>query len=187
MDFKLSSEENISGKFKSLGIFTWSDAISFVQNLAYGRNENRTNFLLVLSELKGSCSSKHALLKELALENNQNEVQLYIGIYKMNAANTPGISNALQDSPLAFVPEAHCYLKIDGVPIDVTSKKSDYQRIAKSVMVEIEIKPSQVSIDKVNIHQQFIKQWIAEHDVPLNFSEVWNLREQCIQNLSNKR
>jgi len=187
MDFKLSSEENISEKFKSLGIFTWSNAMAFVQDLPYGRNANRTNFLLVLTELKGTCSSKHALLKELALENNRNEVQLYIGIYKMSANNTPGIGNALQDAPLTYVPEAHCYLKIDGIPMDVTSKKSDYQRIAASVMVEIEIKPNQVNVDKVNMHQQFVKQWIAEHDVPLNFSEVWNLREQCIQNLSNKR
>jgi hypothetical protein len=38
--------------------------IEKVKNIPYGRNSNRTDFSLVISENKGTCSSKHAFLKD---------------------------------------------------------------------------------------------------------------------------
>jgi hypothetical protein len=41
-----------------------------VKVIPYGRNLNRHDFSLVLSENKGTCSSKHAFLKDFADKNN---------------------------------------------------------------------------------------------------------------------
>ncbi|MCB0396374.1 MAG: hypothetical protein KDD36_06960 [Flavobacteriales bacterium] len=158
----------------------------FVRQLPYGRNLNRSDLSLVLREKKGTCSSKHALLKRLADLNNVPDVQLILGIYKMNEANTPGIGEELSRHSLDFIPEAHCYLKVDGERIDLTTKGSDYRNIAKDVMIETEIQPSQVAAFKVSHHQDFLKQWIRESGCPLDFDEIWQVRENCIRNLAGR-
>ena len=115
------------------------ELIETVKNIPYGRNSNRYDFSLVLSENKGSCSSKHAFLKEFASKNNIENVQLFIGVFKMNEENTPKIGNILTTNNLRYIPEAHCYLKVKDVPIDVTSKESFYDKIKNEILIEIEI------------------------------------------------
>ena len=60
-DYKLTSKDKLSELAKRNGIKTWNELTKFIKNLPYGRNKNRTDFGLVLSEQKGTCSSKHAL------------------------------------------------------------------------------------------------------------------------------
>lgn len=160
------------------------ELIEKVKNIPYGRNCNRYDFSLVLSENKGSCSSKHAFIKEFASKNNIENVQLFIGVFKMNEENTPKIGNILTTNNLRYIPEAHCYLKVNDVPIDVTSKESFYDKIKNEILIEIEIEPEQVIEYKVNYHQQFIKKWIIEKKINKSFEEIWKIRENCIKNLS---
>lgn len=160
------------------------ELIETVKNIPYGRNSNRYDFSLVLSENKGTCSSKHAFLKEFANKNNIENVQLFIGVFKMNEENTPKIGNILTTSNLRYIPEAHCYLKINDVTIDVTSKESFYDKIKNEILIEIEIEPEQVIEYKVYYHQQFIKKWIIENKINKSFEEIWKIRENCIKNIS---
>ena len=62
-DYKLRSNDKLTKLVKSKGIESWNELTEFIKILPYGRNKNRTDFGLVLSEQKGTCSSKHALLK----------------------------------------------------------------------------------------------------------------------------
>ena len=71
----------------------WDELVSYIKELPYGRISNREDLTLVLSEQKGSCSSKHVLLKTVAVENQMEDVGLFIGIYKMTRENTPGIGS----------------------------------------------------------------------------------------------
>ena len=73
----------------------FDELIEKVKNIPYGRNANRYNFSLVLSENKGTCSSKHAFLKDFADKNEIENVKLYIGIFKMNEVNTPKLGDLL--------------------------------------------------------------------------------------------
>jgi len=50
----------------------------------------------VLNERRGPCSTKHALLKALADEQGL-PIRLMLGIYEMNARNTPGIGRVLEE------------------------------------------------------------------------------------------
>ena len=163
----------------------FKELIDRVKNIPYGRNANRHNFSLVLSENKGTCSSKHAFLKDFADKNQIENVKLYIGIFKMNETNTPKIGNLLSINNLRFIPEAHCYLKVNNVPIDATTSESFYDKIKDEIIVEIEIEPVQVNEFKVQYHQEFIKKWKMENNINLSFDEIWKIREQCINNLSS--
>lgn len=158
--------------------------IEKVKHIPYGRNSNRHDFSLVISENKGTCSSKHALLKDFANKNNIPNVKLYIGIFKMNEENTSKIYPLLSQNDIDFIPEAHCYLKINGIPLDVTTSESFYNKIENDILKEIEIESIQVAEYKVNYHKEFLKKWVIETNQTKTFGEIWTIRENCIQKLA---
>jgi len=167
----------------SIQFMDFEALIEKVKNIPYGRNSNRTDFSLVISENKGTCSSKHAFLKDFANKNNIPNVDLIIGIYKMNEANTK-IGSILKENNLDYLPEAHCYLKINGKVTDITNPNSDFEKLRNDILEEISIEPNQVADFKVDYHQKFLKNWITENQIPFTFEEIWNIREQCISKLS---
>ncbi|WP_297868252.1 hypothetical protein [uncultured Flavobacterium sp.] len=162
----------------------FDELIEKVKNIPYGRNANRYNFSLVLSENKGTCSSKHAFLKDFADKNEIENVKLYIGIFKMNEVNTPKLGDLLSRNNIEYIPEAHCYLKINQIPVDATTLDSFYDKIKHDILIEIEIIPNQVSDFKVEYHKSFLKKWITETNQNNTFEEIWEIREQCISKLS---
>ena len=183
-DYKLTSKDKLSELAKSNGIGTWNELTEFIKNLPYGRNINRTDFGLVLSEQKGTCSSKHALLKSIADLNNVPNVELIIGIYRMTESNTPKIGTELTENSIEFIPEAHCYIKINGKRTDLTSEQSEFKKIEKDIIQEREIEPKQVAEFKVDYHKEFIKKWLEETKSEFEFDHIWRIREKCIVNLT---
>lgn len=163
---------------------SFEELILKVKNIPYGRNANRHDFSLVLKENKGTCSSKHSFLKDFANKNNLQNVNLYIGIFKMSEANTPKLGTLISDSNLDYIPEAHCYLKINEIPVDVTTSESFYEKIENDILEEIEIQPEQVSDFKVEYHKKYLQNWIKETNQTKTFDEIWTIREQCIEKLS---
>lgn len=178
-----TSNDALTTLVKDASIQHWSDLVEHIRTLPYGRNLNREDFSLVLKENKGTCSSKHAFLKKIADLNHFESVQLIIGMYKMNHVNTPKIGNTLLDSGLSYVPEAHCYLKLNGKRIDITTLHSNIEHLRESILEEIEIKPEQVNTFKVEYHQKYLKEWIKKENIPLRFEELWRVREHCIKKL----
>lgn len=183
-NYKLTSKDKLTELAKSKGIETWNELTEFIKKLPYGRNKNRTDFELVLSEQKGTCSSKHALLKSITDLNNIPNIELIIGIYRMTESNTPKIGTELSKNSIAFIPEAHCYLKINGKRTDLTTKKSEFKKIEKDIIKETEIRPDQVSEFKVDYHKKFIKSWLKESNSEFEFDQIWRIREKCITNLT---
>ncbi|WP_299242546.1 hypothetical protein [uncultured Aquimarina sp.] len=186
LDFKISSEDSLSKIITEKGITSWSELITYVKNIPYGRNSNRIDNTLVITENKGTCSSKHSLLKRIADLNGMNDIKLIIGIYKMNATNTPKIGNVILNNDLKYIPEAHCYLRYNDETIDATSNSSDFGRIINDVIIEKNIQPNQVGSYKIKYHQAFIKEWIVSEKLNFSFEEIWKIREQCIENLSSQ-
>lgn len=168
----------------SKNISTWEELTQYVKNLPYGRNANREDYTLVLSKNKGTCSSKHALLKALANDFNKDNVKLIVSIFKMNGVNMPKLASYLQDNEIDYIPEAHCYLKIDGIAFDYTVEDSLYPKIENDILKEIEIEPHQVAQYKVDYHKDFLKNWIIETKQSKSFDEIWTIREKCIAMLS---
>ncbi len=59
---------DVSAQFLALGLGEYRAAARVVSQLQFGRNADRADFRLVLPEHRGTCSTKHALLAALALE-----------------------------------------------------------------------------------------------------------------------
>ena len=176
----------ISDAFVQFGLLDYRAAARFVSFLPYGRNTFVHRPLIVLQEGRGTCSTKHALLRRLAIEQSLNVV-LVLGIYEMHERNTPGVDSVLEKHSLETLPEAHCYLRFRESRIDVTRPidAEPPERIAHFLHEE-DITPEQIGDYKTAIHRQFLRRWMAESGNARgrDLDEVWRIREECIAALS---
>lgn len=181
-DSALAGAGEIIGAFTAAGMHDFRAAARYVHALPYGRNSSRSDPLIVMRERRGTCSTKHALLKRLALEQRL-EIALMVGIYQMTERNTPGVGRVLAASGLEYIPEAHCYLRWVGERIDVTREivGGPAEPIA-AFLHEEEIAPEQIGDFKIALHQRWMREWIASGATPrgLGFDELWKIREACI-------
>lgn len=184
-DFAITSQESISQAFLARKIFTFHQAIDYVRNLPYGRNSNKADLTSLFRDQCGTCSTKHAILKKLAGEHHIHNLKLIIGIFRMNARNTPEIANTLQASQLEYIPEAHCYLTYQDCRYDYTKKSSAPADFEGDLMEEIEIQPEQITDFKVEYHKKVIADWLAAHPaIKYSPEELWAIREKCIGDLA---
>ena len=104
-----------------------------------------SDHLIVLTEKRGTCSTKHALVRRLAIEQKA-DIALVLGIYEMTEQNTPGVGDVLGKYGLATLPEAHCYLRTAGKRIDVTrtARRAPAEPIRRFLHEE-EIDPTQIT------------------------------------------
>jgi hypothetical protein len=175
---------SITSEILARGIRNYRAAGQYLHHLPYGRNTDRVNFHLVLSERRGTCSTKHALLVELAREQCL-PVTLTLGIYAMHERNTPGVGVVLACYGLPFIPEAHCYLTYDDKRIDITRSGTVPTEPIMQFFYEETISPSQIGQYKVNLHKQFLRDWLAKGNANrYSFDELWRIREACITALA---
>lgn len=184
-DFDIEPNGEISREFLSLNIFTFYQAIEFIQNLKYGRNPNKDDLKTVFTDAKGTCSTKHALLKQLANENHFDDIKLMLGVFKMNAKNTPNVAKTLTENSLEYIPEAHNYLKYKSETFDFTKPNSLSSDFVNDLLFETEIQPNEINQGKFQIHRSFLVKWLNDNtDIDYSLDEIWRIREQCIQSLS---
>jgi hypothetical protein len=182
----LIPDGEISAAFVEFGLLEYRAAARFVSRLPYGRNTVVHRTLIVLQEGRGTCSTKHALLRRLAVEQSLNVV-LVLGIYEMHERNTPGVGSVLEKHGLETLPEAHCYLRFRESRIDVTRPidADPPERIAHFLHEE-DITPEQIGDYKTAVHRQFLRRWMTEsgNARSRDLGEVWRIREECIAALS---
>jgi len=175
----------IAADFSARGITNFRAAGRYLHSLPYGRNADRSDFRLVLPEGRGTCSTKHALLAELAREQDLSVV-LTLGIYAMHERNTPGVGAVLNRYGLHYLPEAHCYLSYAGTRIDITRSGAEPTEPIDRFLYEETIVPAQIGNYKIQLHRRFLRRWMADTDVAKDrsFAEVWKIREECIAALA---
>lgn len=166
-------------QFHQLGLTDFHQACDYVWQLVYGRNRDNHDWRAVLTEKRGTCSSKHRLLKALADELELN-IELVIGIYPMKASNTPGVDDVLAQSQYDFIPEAHCYLRFEGQRIDLTRANLASAEPIDEFFVEIAVEANELA----HFKQLFHYQYLVEHYGEAEASAMWQCREQCIAALS---
>ena len=187
-NFSFDKNKEISKKFIERGYLDFKSAFDYVWRLPYGRTKNRAEFLQVLEENHGTCSTKHALLAKVAEENN-HPIKLTLGIYKMDGENTFGIGEVLDKHDLEYVPEAHCYLTFENSKFDITRFSESPEIEITEFMHEEFIKPEQIDNYKVDLHKEFLRIWLKETNIgeKYSFDKIWKIREECILAIENSK
>ncbi len=175
-DFTIKSKGEISKEFFKRKILTFNQASFFIKQLPYGRNSDKNNLISVFTDKCGTCSTKHALLKILADENNFENIKLMVGIFKMNKKNTPEISETLEINRLEYIPEAHCYLNFEDKILDFTTINSNPENFLCDLIEEIEILPKQIAEYKVQYHKNYLISWLNKNkQIKLSINEIWEI------------
>ena len=183
-NFKLDPLSNISRLAIHYGILDFRTATQKVSALPYGHIKEKCKFESILTENKGTCSSKNAFLYELAKGNKRTDIYLMMGIYQMNEQNTEGVGVVLSKYGLDYLPESYVYLKHERWRLDFTFPNS-LSLFEHSLMEEKQIQSDQIGSYKVSAHQEFLKQWKRELNLDYSLEELWQIREQCIQALES--
>lgn len=173
---------SISAEMLAYGIHDFREAGRYLHALPYGRTTPREDFLAVLREGRGTCSTKHALLAALARELAL-PVLLTLGLYEMHERNTPGVGAVLSQYGLRSLPEAHCYLKYNGQRVDVTRSRVEPTEPITQFLYEGTIAPEQIGEYKINLHRRVMQDWVVKNPAlvqGLSFEEIWQIRESCI-------
>ena len=184
--FRFAAAGAVTAAFVGVANADLRSAAQYVARLPYGRNSEPEDPLIVLAEQRGTCSTKHALLRRLAIEQGL-PISLVVGLYEMTGRNTPGIEPVLRRYGLTSLLEAHCYLRAGGDRIDVTKEPSN--RRAEPIehfLYEEEIDPEQITRYKTDLHRRFLEEWMTGNDRlrDMSFKQVWSIREECIASLS---
>ncbi len=162
----------------------FDDCCRTVQAMPYQRNAFKADILCVLKENCGTCSTKHAFLKYVAEIKRIDGVQLMLGIFMMNSANTPRIIPVLQKYNLQEMPEAHNYLKINGEIKDFTRKGWKPEIFANDLVFETEIETDQITDFKIDFHRKFLSSYLKKNThIIYSLEEFWKIREECIKAL----
>lgn len=184
MNAKLTATLPLTSLVRSYDIQDWDQLIEYVTQLPYGRTSKREDVSLVLSEQKGTCSSKHALLASVAKENKLTEVSLLVVLFKMSGANTPKVEPVLSQFNLPYIPEAHTVIQVGNTIIDATTPEANFTKIEDAILHTEVITPEQIIDYKVIRHQAYLKEWREQHAVDFSFETLWSIREECIKALS---
>jgi hypothetical protein len=182
---ELNSNDPLTLDIVESGCVTWEDLVRSVRNFRYGRGEDRGDFDSVWYRRMGTSSTKHGFLYKVAQLNTLESVQLVVGMYLMTPENTPKIKEVLQHHELKGIPEAHCYLKFGTSYLDATSNSSSYEKIVADVLEERVITPDFLVSEKIEYHKEYLESWRSDSNSSYSLEELWNIREECIQALSN--
>lgn len=184
-NFEIKPKGPISKECLNRGIQTFHQATNFIQKMPYGRNSNKDDLKTIFTDNKGTCSTKHAILKQLAVENKVKDIKLMLGIFKMNAINSPKVENTLSNNHLQYIPEAHTYLKFDNSYFDFTKSGASANDFLNDLLIEKEIQPNEINQHKIRIHKDYLDYWLHNNsNINYSIEEIWSIREQCIQDLS---
>lgn len=185
LDFKIEKSGEISEIFLKHNLGSFKAAMGFMHELPYRRNDNKYDLMSVFRNACGTCSTKHAVLKVLADENDFKGLKLMLGIFKMNGRNTPQIIPELRQYGLDYLPEAHNYLRYQNSVIDITKPGFMLSADSGELLTEHEIQVSQITDYKIRFHKEYISNWLRnEKEISYSAEEIYRIREQCIQVLS---
>lgn len=180
--FPIESDGPLSVDVRRFGMASFRGLVAHVKDVPYGRPES-ASLLAVLTENKGTCSSKHRLLAAVALECGHPVIRLAIGIYSMCESNTPGVGTVLASHGLAAIPEAHCYLVANGTRFDLTGLAGGATSPFDVLLDEHFVDPKDLPAYKVRVHRDALAVWARRNGMAVE--KAWAIREACITALAS--
>ena len=109
-DYEITDTGVVAQQFLAMGIHRFQAACEYVHQLPYGYNSDRDVLMILFTENKGTCTTKHAVIATLAVEMNL-KLTKHVGIYAMTEQIVAGADAILHRFELPYVPMLHCFLE----------------------------------------------------------------------------
>lgn len=115
----IQKKGKMTEKFLELGINDFQEACNYVHNLPYGYNIDKDNPMILFIENRGSCTTKHGVIAQLALELDVN-LQKNVGVYKFTEDIVEGAQKIIDKYNIPYIPMVHCFLAYKEYRFDLT-------------------------------------------------------------------
>lgn len=182
LQFQISGQSELSHDVRVRGFTSFRQLAEYVRALPYGRITESEDPCAVLHEKRGTCSSKHQLLAAVAQASGHAEIQLTVGIYAMCEENTPGVAATLNTAGVTSIPEAHCYLSVEGERLDFTGLAAGNSSPFAALISESVVCPFRLREIKAELHAQALTEWASVRGTTAEWA--WSVREACIAALA---
>ncbi len=184
-NFSIAAKGKLSQELLKHGISEFHHAIRFVGSLPWGDITDSRRLEQVITEQKGTTTTKHAFLAQLAMENQVSHIRPVLCAFNMNAGNTEAIEEILDKHCLHAIPEVVCLLKCHHTIFDITSED---MLPTVTIVSDIEISPWQITNFKRRYHLNYIENWLQIEKLKhIGVTDIWRIREECLRVAHKKK
>ena len=135
-NFTITAKGKLSQELLKRGISEFHHAVRFIGSLPWGDITDSRRLEQLITEQKGTTTTKHALLAQLAMENQVDVIKPVLCTFNMNVDNTEAIKEILDKHCLQAIPEVVCLLKCHHTIFDITVEN---MHPAVTIVSDIEI------------------------------------------------
>ncbi len=157
--YDLIKPDFVARKLANIGVNRFGQLAHWLWQLPYGRNVVRSDYISVIDDKHGTCSTKHGLFKFLAEQNNLG-IKLMRCTFEMNTSIDKRLAPFLAGLDIGSFLECHCYLKLEGERFDISLAHVEPMPFKLKILSENEISLSELGEDKVLFHKQAMREWL---------------------------
>lgn len=183
-NFPIQALGTISAALRKRRVTTFHEAIHYLASLPYGRYTEGPD-LKLLAESQCSFTARHALLVQVAQEQQVSAITLALCAYDLADCYRPWINPILRRHQLPSLPEIDACLKYEDHVF--TLETPDYCP-NQEIISAIDIAPVQIGNFKRRYHQNYIEHWLQIEglDHQWTVAQVWNIRGECLKAIRQK-
>lgn len=167
------------------GIISFQSFIEWVSQLPVQQNTNNTDFKLVFDEECGSFDTKHALIKAVAAENEWDQIELFIGLYRMSAKTNRVLADVLRAVNIDYLPQLYTYLTINGSVFDLSEEMGEAEVYSVTGSDAVKIEPHELGEYLINVQRNVFEKWCLKENGVVE--DYWMVREKCITLLASDK
>lgn len=161
--FEILSDRKVSSFFRERGINYFQSAIAFFKSNLNALDECLKLVVEDSNNTMTTVAKLHAVLAQLAVENDISEVELVVGIFIVNATSFPELTDYFSSKSYENVALSTCYFVIDGERIDFFKGNNFLNKISKRFVREQRVDPHQVKEWKEKIYEDYIGKWLKRN------------------------
>jgi len=156
---EITSRGVFSDQFLKIGMKTFHDACKWVNDLPYDYNSDMVDSLLIFTEKKGVCLTKHGAIAKLAEELGL-PIHKYVGFFRLDDEIYTGIGKMLERYDLDYIPQIDCFLQYEDHSVDLTDGNCTGKNKAIDEFDFIVPVPPEISMDEMIIlYMQYFEKY----------------------------
>lgn len=162
-EFEILSNEKVSTFLKENNVHFFQSAIAFFKSNLNALDECLKLVVEDSDNTMTTVAKFHAVLAQLAVENDISEVELVVGIFIVNATSFPELTDYFSSKSYDNVALSTCYFVIDGERIDFLKGNNFLDKISKRFVREQRVDPHQAKEWREKIYEDYIGKWLKRN------------------------
>ena len=183
-DFPITRPGRLSDHFREQQMTTFYEVVKYLESLPYDRLNDPRNYASVLTRGRGTFTARHAILVQLANEQQIAHLTLALCVYDLAGRQWTEVGSVLRRHGLDSLPEVCGCIRHEQGFYSLEETTMAKQGIVSAV----EIAPLQIGNFKRRYHSNYLANWIALENMGSTWSvaALWAVRNECLEALARQ-